>query len=323
VLAAVALVVPVVLLSPGTSTAAPAPTATQIVVTGVSSPGIDVPVAPGTPASFVAVGHDVTVDVELRGKDEAGNFGPLPASYNKDTVLRIAVGTGSASLDGKRTTSVVVAAGATSASFEGVQFKSAGNEVTLEVSGPAGRGKRASTLTPGSSDSLDVQSEFITAAGTSTLTSIGPGGGVGTECSPDRQHPVCAELVLPNGSTSGQLLSLGECVGNGSATDCPTDRSVVQALAALDETVYTESNPAVLRMKCDKSSCGGGAIKSKELVVNLAAKGNLTPAPACPAKGTVGHGQEYCVDYVQSTRDNAGDTILYLLFVKDGRASFR
>jgi hypothetical protein len=58
-------------------------------------------------------------------------------------------------------------------------------------------------------------------------------------------------------------------------------------------------------------------------VVNLLPAGPVTVAPACPAKGVVGTDQKYCVDYVQSTRDNAGDTILYLLFVEDGRASFR
>jgi hypothetical protein len=313
----------VVLFSPGASTAAPPPTATQIDVTSVGSPGIDVPVAPGTPEIFVAVGHDVQVDVVLEGYVD-GVLVPLPASYNKDTVLRIAVGSGSATLDGKHTTSVVVPAGETSARFEGVQFKAAGNGVTLQVSGPPAR-RKVEALVPGSSGEFDVQSAVVTAPGSSTLTSIGSGSGVGTECSPDRAHPVCAELVLPNGSEGGQLLSLGECDGNGTATDCPTDRSVVQALASLSGRGYSESNPAILRMKCDKSSCGGGSIKSQQLVVNLLPAGPLTVAPACPAKGVVGTdtGQKYCVDYVQSTRDNAGDTILYLLFVEDGRASFR
>ena len=49
----------------------------------------------------------------------------------------------------------------------------------------------------------------------------------------------------------------------------------------------------------------------------------LTEAPACPTKNTIGSSQVVCVDYVQSQRDNAGDTMLYLLFTEDARISVR
>ena len=97
--------------------------------------------------------------------------------------------------------------------------------------------------------------------------------------------------------------------------------SYVQALAAVVGADRT--NPATIIMKCDKTLCGGGAIKSKRLTVTLTPGGPDVEAPDCPAKGTVGPAPlTFCVDYVQSTRDNAGDTILYLLFVQDAKVRF-
>ena len=93
-------------------------------------------------------------------------------------------------------------------------------------------------------------------------------------------------------------------------------------MTALSGKGSDRSHPPTLVMKCDKTSCGGGSLKAAQLNVSLSATGALTAAPACPAKGTIGSDQAYCVDYVQSTRDNAGDTFLYLLFFEDARATF-
>lgn len=315
------LALPVVLLGPAPSQGAPAPTATQIRVTDVRSPDISVPVAEGTPAIFAAVGSDLTVDVVL--EDAAGV--QLPASYNKDTVLTIAVrdGATATSLASDHTTSVVLPAGASQISFTGVRFTAAANGVTLQVSGPPARNRNDVPLVAGVSGTMDVQSAVVTAPGTNKLTSIGPADTSGVGCAASPEQKVCADLLLPNGSAGGQLLSLGACDGSGTATDCPTDRSVVQALANLAGKGYDRTHPATLVMKCDKASCGGGSLQALQLNVSLSATGALAPAPACPAKGAVGSDQEYCVDYVQSTRDNAGDSILYLLFIRDARATFR
>jgi hypothetical protein len=49
----------------------------------------------------------------------------------------------------------------------------------------------------------------------------------------------------------------------------------------------------------------------------------LVVAPACPAKGTIGASQTYCVDYVSSTRGNSADLSLVVLFLKDLRGSIK
>ena len=49
----------------------------------------------------------------------------------------------------------------------------------------------------------------------------------------------------------------------------------------------------------------------------------LTQAPACPRRTPSEATQVVCVDYVQSQRDNAGDTMLFLLFTRDARVSVR
>lgn len=315
----VLVAVPLVLVGAPPTQGAPPPTATQIRVVAVGSPGIDVPQTAGSPDSFVAVGYDVTVDVVLEGVVD-GQVVPLPASYNKDTTLTVAVAQGATSLEQSATTSVVVPAGETSAAFTGVRFTAAANGVRLEVSGPPPKNKNDPGLAPGLSGTMDVQSEVVTAPAGSTRTSIGPSSDEGCVATP--AQPVCADLLLPNGSAGPQLLSLGLCDGAGTATDCPTDRSVVQALADLQGMGYDRGHPATLVMKCDKTSCGGGALWRTQLNVSLSATGPLTAAPACPAKGTIGDDQAYCVDYVQSTRDNAGDTFLYLLLFEDARATF-
>ncbi|HET9498629.1 MAG TPA: hypothetical protein VFO98_00055 [Marmoricola sp.] len=320
-LAILAMLLPALLFLPATSQAAPAPTATRISVVDVTTPDVTLPQgAPGSPDIFAVVGHDLTVDVVLEGL-VGGQWVQLPASYNKQTVLTLAVATGSTTLDQSRTTSVTVPAGATSATFSGVRFAKAANGVTLEVDGPPARNRNDTALTPGVSGSMDVQADVVTAPGTSTLTSIGPADTKGAGCAATPAQPVCADLLLPNGSVSSQLLSLGACDGVTSATQCPTGRSVVQALA--DLTGYDRAHPATLVMKCDKDSCGGGSIQGQQLVASKSATGELQTVPACPAKGVVGADQDFCVDYVQSTRDNAGDTLLFLLFPEDGRASFR
>ena len=53
----------------------------------------------------------------------------------------------------------------------------------------------------------------------------------------------------------------------------------------------------------------------------MSAKNPLTPAPECTSKGVVNEGADFCVDYKQSTKDNAGDVHLFVLFTKDGRIS--
>ena len=143
--------------------------------------------------------------------------------------------------------------------------------------------------------------------------------------------PVCGTLLLPNKAASSQVfMSLGPCDST-AYTNCGNrlGGSIVQVLADLtapdpanpgqEIDLYTNSSPATLILRCDTSLCGTAAIRGIPVNFSLSGNGALGPAPACPRKGTVGASQKLCVDYVQSKRDGASDTILYLLFTHDLR----
>lgn len=288
-------------------------TATQIVVTAVSTPGIDVPSTPGAPESFIVRDVDFTVDVTFVGDD---GVTPRPLSHSRDT--RVVLSALSGPDAGRTMSTVEVPRGGTAASFDAVRLQDAANQVRLQVDAV---GKKTAGIEPGVSEPFDVLKAFQTAPATSTLTGIGFAGGVGSGCEATRSETTCADLVLPDsaGVLSSQLLSLGVC---DAFAQCPPDRSVVQALVDLDPSVYTHESPATLVVKCDKSSCRGGGIPSYTLTVSLTPSDPPVTATACSVKGRVDAGLDFCVDYRQSTRDNAGDTHLFLLFVQDVRVRF-
>lgn len=302
------------LLNPLTATAGERPPdpATQIRFVAVSTPSIALPDAPGTPASFIV--QDVPFDAAVEFLDGAGN--PAPLSSNQDVKLRLSVGTGP---DSPADLAVLtVPKGQTTASFSGVSLATPANGVVLRA---ASVPKKPADAIAGDSAPVDVLEQFVAAPASSGLVSIGGAGDAGTGCEATPSSPVCADLVLPNaaGVLSDILLSLGAC---DAVVECTG--SVVQALVGLSPDAYTRDAPATLVMKCDKTLCGGGGIPSFDLLVDLTYDGAPTtePAPACPSKGTVGADQTFCVDYVQSTRDNAGDLHLFLLFVQDARVRF-
>ena len=84
----------------------------------------------------------------------------------------------------------------------------------------------------------------------------------------------------------------------------------------------SRGNPFTFVAKCDKSLCAGKGIKSYKLRVSLDAGVAPTTSPACTRKGVVNAGADFCTDYVQSTRDGAGDVLLHLLFIRDARIIF-
>jgi hypothetical protein len=178
-------------------------------------------------------------------------------------------------------------------------------------------------VTPGTSSPeqwFDVLAELrLEASATGTPFTAGIGGD--SNCaSATPANPVCGTLQLPNGAQSSQvLLSRGLC--DAAYTDCRSNLgSVIQFLGDL-EGLYTRTSPASMTVRCDKSLCGAGAIKGYGLSYSLLGNAALAPAPKCPKKNRIGNGQEVCVDYVQSTRDNAGDTHLLLLLTGDARIS--
>ncbi|QNN52670.1 hypothetical protein [Nocardioides mesophilus] len=291
------------------SAASPAPV--TIVIDGVTS---DVQAPTGTPGAavpYVLVQAGGTIHVRVSFYDVYG----APASFQKDTPLVITSDQG-----GPTPATVTAPRGMTSVTLD-TSLPVAANQVSLTVSVP---GKAGRTVTPGTSTAdqrFDVVNElrFVDSAPNSSFEQ-GIGGDDSNCQYATPADPVCGTLILPHGAQSSQvLLSLGVCdttyAGCGS-----TSGAVVQALAQLDG-LYTDTDPAALLIKCDKTLCAGGAIQDQHLSFSLNGNDALATAEACPAKATLGAGQDACVDYVQSKRDGSGDTLLYLLFTQDMRGS--
>jgi hypothetical protein len=132
-------------------------------------------------------------------------------------------------------------------------------------------------------------------------------------------NPLCATVILPQGSAGQVVLGTGVCDGT-IYTKCSDARSFVLELLGDLGTGYTTTAPATVVLSCDKKFCGGGSIQRNVPVFSQGGNTPLEGVPACPAKG-VANAVGACVDYVQSTRDNAGDTHLYVLFTRDLRGS--
>jgi hypothetical protein len=128
----------------------------------------------------------------------------------------------------------------------------------------------------------------------------------------------CVELVAPRGVSSDAVFSRGDCR---SVADCASSKDLLQVLADLSGKGYDNKHPATIIVTCDKSLCGNGGVPSFILQASLNGGGALSAAPGCKKKGVIDTGLDLCVDYVQSSRDNAGDIHLYLLVARDARTS--
>ena len=289
------------------SAASPVPTTMRIdrVYSGTPIPeGIGI----ATPTLLAQVNDTVTIEVSFLDSTGAA------ASFTKDTAVVVTSNRG-AFTQVTRT----IDKGATSDTID-VRFPTAANQVELVVTVPAKGGASlvARTADNAATQVFDVVNELKTApAASKQYLQQGIGGDADCQ-SATVKKPVCGILTLPNGAASTLVaLSVGSCDG----VNCVNPGgSVVQALANLTG-LYTDEAPATLLLKCDKSLCGGGAIQSHTVRFSQAATGTLEQAEPCPAKRTLGDGQAACVDYVQSTRDGSGDTLLYLLFTQDMRGS--
>jgi hypothetical protein len=285
----------------------PAHTATQIRVDSVSTSTYgSVPQTQATPYAVVTAGVDFSVATTFL--DSSGN----PASLaNKATNVRItAVSTSGSVLVADKT----VPGGATTFTFTGLRISapSTGLHLHLETT-------QLKTLVTGDSGSFPVNKAVTTAPGSSSLSSVGAGGGDGQSCFPTATETTCAELRLPTpgGTTTTVLLSLELC---DAIFSCPTNHDVVGAYVGLNG-LYSRTNPATMVYKCDKTACAGGGVTSYSLNVQAVANGPVVTAPSCPSKGVIGPGQDFCVDYRASKRDNASDLNLVLLFFEDPRVT--
>ena len=109
--------------------------------------------------------------------------------------------------------------------------------------------------------------------------------------------------------------------------------SIVQVLADLtapnpntkraEIDLYTKTSPATLILRCDTTLCDtGGDPGHPGQLLALRQRPAWAPRPRVLGRGRWGD-QDVCVDYVQSKRDGASDTILYLLFTRDIRDRHR
>jgi hypothetical protein len=296
---------------------ADSPTApTSMVITDVSSatsPPTGLP--PGSaPRVLVKAGDPISVTV-------AFYIGTTPTSFGSDTSLKITSTAGTPS-----PASVVAPADAQSVTFT-TSVATVANRVGLTVTVAKGPSKGLTTGTPNAAQRFDVLSDlqFRSAPAGAAFTD-GIGGDDGHCGNATRSYPVCGVVVLPNGAacvgdgcSAPILLSTGAC--DTTYAKCGSTSGVVIQTLFNDGGLYSRTDPAALIVKCDKSLCGGGAIQGVRLNFSPLGDAALESAPDCPAKGIVGPDQTACVDYVQSKRDNSGDSILYLLFGRDMRGS--
>lgn len=291
------------LVSKSATASAPAPAAIRLdAITSVLQAPEGTPAA-SVPSVLAVAGQRLTVTVSF--------FDSLnrPAYFNKDTRLVVT------SDQGPVTAIDTVAQKGESTSTLAVSMPSPTNQVRLTVTVPGGKDSFSDAASDG--QRFDVLSELRFEDSTTNFEQ-----GIGGEGNCDRatqEAPVCGIVMLPQGASSSQvLLSLGPCDDSGYSGCGDARGSVVQTLAELNG--YGRTSPATILIKCDKTLCGGGAIRSQHLSYTLDGNAPLATAQACPAKGTVGT-EPACVDYVQSNRDGSGDTLLYLLFTRDARVS--
>jgi hypothetical protein len=305
--------------------ATPAPTATRITVTALSTPGITVPQTGGTPGAFIVAGVPFTAQTTFTASD---GVTLLPISATQTVTVKLVVASGPDA--GDTVGAVDVPPGATSASI-GATVDSAANHTSLAAKAFIKKQEQKQVL-PGAPFFFSPQKTFVSATADSQLTAIGPGPGSSQPCQPTAQEPTCAELRIPQvpvipghpAVLSGQLLSLGACdPANASdqfAVPCVSDKqSVVQALVQVDPAQINNANPMVLILKCDKTLCGAQGINKVPVKVAMGADDAGVTPPACTVKGQVQSGTDVCVDYRQSTRDNFGDTYLWVLLGQDLR----
>jgi hypothetical protein len=258
------------------------------------------------PGLLIVQGTPFTLTVNLQ--DSLGN----PTSFNTNTALNVtANGPGSIT-----PASVTMPAKQSSATFP-ISYSTYADNVTLTVS-PAS--KKSGTITPGTATFDVLQAAHVSPGNPGFADGTGPDNCADVTAA----NPICGFVKLPNGANSDVLLTTGAC-GTVANCDSAHNGTLSQVVADLGDPnnggLYSPTNPATLILKCYRTICGQGGVNKHYAYISLGASGDLAQSPPCPAKGTIGAGENFCTDYVQSSRDNADDLLLYVLFDEDLRAS--
>ncbi len=307
VVSLLAILAPQVTASPAHAAKVPAPTAVTAAAhtdTHIASALAGVP-ARALPEVLAAAGTPFQVEVSLWN-------GRKPAAYSTDTVVTLtAPGPGTLSVQ-----QATIPAGATGTTIT-TSYSAATAAVQVTVRVPSASSALSATT---SSFPIDVTLSLID--GQAATLQDGTAGADSAGCTEvDAAHPMCGIVTLPRGATGNVALSLGMCP---TGQSCLTGASVTQLIANLtgaDGDLYTRTAPARMTIICDKSICGQQGVPHVTALWSQSATGPLQPAPACPAKGIIGADQDFCTDWVSSTRDRAGDLHLVVLFLQDVRGA--
>lgn len=300
----VALALSPILTAAGPASADSLSTPDYVTVSEVSGDAVTSPVdGDSKPRVITAVGHSVVVTVSLWRSGTT----PTAAAFTKDTAVTLT--------SGGESVSTTFPAATSTQTFATAVFASAVNKTTVTVTFPGLKGKRA--LPAASSPTTFDVLHFVAtdSAGSGYARSVGKDG---SDCGGQvsAANPYCATVLLPNGG-GDVVLGTGVCDGT-AYTGCDPSSYVFELLA--DLSGYTTTSPATVILACDKVYCGKGSIQRNVPRFTTSGNGDLSALPPCPAKG-LALASGGCVDYVQSTRDNAGDTYLWVLFARDARMS--
>ncbi len=292
------------------ATAAPATTPPPTITVTLSTNNLDGLGGGPVPAVLAASGQPIQLVLTLTG-----------TPFNQDTVFNLNPGldqNGDGQLDstpasGTFSPSQVTLLAKQYQAVATVSYSAVENGVVITPS-IAGKGKTPAinAVTSAAFDSLRTLQKVTAGPGPQTI-------GADT-CTATTQDTNCGIAVLPNGTSSSfAALSTGTAVGvqcDGKA--CNSQATIVQFIAGMSG--YTFDAPATMIYRCDKTLCGNGGVTKFKVYYSYQASGPLTAAPACINKGQT-NGDVACVDYVNSTRDNAGDLLLYFNFLHDLRGS--
>jgi hypothetical protein len=293
-------------LSTAVATSLPAPTG----ITATASTQ-NASLGGAVPDVLVAAGSPIALTVTLS---------PAGAAFNTATKLTLTASlvSGARPHGTLSLASVSMPAGSNSATFA-VAYSAVDNGVLVTVAVAKTNGKTG-LVTPGTTAAFDVLKTLEEFAPTDPGLATGLGVG-NANCTQQTTESECGTLVLSHGfSSAAGALSLGACTSD---LGCTSGSQVVQFIADLG-TSYSPTDPALLIIRCSKQQCSGKGVNSYTLKVSFSATGPLSIVSApCVSKGVArdAAGNTFCTDYVQSHRDNAGDVLLYLLFIGDMRGS--
>ena len=283
--------------------AKPEPTPPPVVSVSVSTPGVGLGGA--VPAVLAKAGDPIALTLTSS------------QAFNQDVTFNLDVTVADGSPDGVLSPNQVTLPGGGLTVGATVTYSAVENGVTITPS-VGGKGKPIS-FTPVSSSPFDslrtlqLADQGTTVFGADTCTTTTP-------------ETNCGIALLPLSFASQRAaLSTGATAQQCSGGPCKAGSTVVQFIAALQG--YTAQSPATLIFRCDKTQCGNGGVNKFKVYYTYLSSGPLdTVAPACLLKGQANvdpvTGEPVaCVDYVNSSRDNAGDTLLYFNFTHDVRGT--